>query len=55
MCPEDLTNAAKNDTILVKVRGKMIQKHGHMTHSYSHVRQKIRELARLEILLRKVD
>ncbi|XP_033730108.1 uncharacterized protein LOC117319405, partial [Pecten maximus] len=52
MNADEITIAARNDRIITKVGEKLYQKHGHLPHLYSHVSQKMRELARLLIAVR---
>ncbi|XP_062581100.1 uncharacterized protein LOC134242919, partial [Saccostrea cucullata] len=55
MSADEVSIAARNDTIIVKIGEKLYQKHGHLTHLYTHVSQKMRELGRLLISLREID
>ena len=55
MSADEISIAARNDTIIVKFGEKLYQKHGHLTHLYTHVSQKMRELGRLIISLRELD
>jgi hypothetical protein len=55
MSADEISIAARNDTLIVKIGEKLYQKHGHLTHLYNHVSQKMRELGRLLISLREFD
>ncbi|XP_056007620.1 uncharacterized protein LOC125653612 [Ostrea edulis] len=55
MSADEISIAARNDPIIVRVGEKLYQKHGHLTHLYTYVSQKMRELGRLLILLRETD
>lgn len=55
MVRDEVTIAARNDPIILKVGEKLYQKHGHLTHLYSHISQKMRELGRFLICSRKKD
>lgn len=55
MLKDEVTLAARNDTIILKVGEKLYQKHGHLTHLYSHISQKMRELGRFLICSKTQD
>ena len=55
MTYNEVTIAARNDTIIVKIGEKLFQKHGHLPQLYSHVSQKMRELGRFLVKLRETD
>ncbi|XP_056001324.1 uncharacterized protein LOC125677270 [Ostrea edulis] len=55
MSADEISIAARNDPIIVRVGETLYQKHGHLTHLYTYVSQKMRELGRLLILLRETD
>nr|XP_022290881.1 uncharacterized protein LOC111102433 isoform X2 [Crassostrea virginica] len=55
MSSDEISIAARNDPIIVRVGEKLHQKHGHLNHLYTYVSQKMRELGRLLISLRETD
>ncbi|XP_056003954.1 uncharacterized protein LOC125662207 isoform X6 [Ostrea edulis] len=55
MVRDEVTIAARNDAIILKVGEKLYQKHGHLTHLYSHISQKMRELGRFLICAKTQD
>ncbi|XP_052248165.1 uncharacterized protein LOC127856165 isoform X8 [Dreissena polymorpha] len=55
MVKDEVTLAARNDTIILKVGEKLYQKHGHLPHLYSHISQKMRELGRFLICSKTQD
>ena len=55
MATDNVTIAARNDQIIVKIGEKLYQKHGHLPHLRSHISQKMRELGRFLICARDED
>lgn len=55
MVRDEVTIAARNDRIILKIGEKLYQKHGHLTHLYSHISQKMRELGRFLICSKTQD
>lgn len=55
MVGDEVSIAARNDRVIMKIGEKLYQKHGHLPHLYTHISQKIRELGRFLICARKQD
>ena len=53
MKSDEVTNAARNDRIILKIGEKLYQKHGSLPHLYTHISQKIRELGRFLLCARE--
>ena len=55
MIGDNVTIAARNDRIILKIGEKLYQKHGHLPHLFSHISQKMRECGRFLICARDID
>ncbi|KAK3084356.1 hypothetical protein FSP39_012139 [Pinctada imbricata] len=55
MSTDEVTMVVRNDPIIIRVGEKLFQKHGQLPHLYSHISQKMRELGRFLLSVRKED
>ncbi|XP_060085124.1 uncharacterized protein LOC132564488 [Ylistrum balloti] len=55
MNTDEITMVVRNDPVILRIGEKLFQKHGHLPHLYPHVSQKMRELGRFLISVRKQD
>lgn len=55
MINDEVKIVVRNDLIINKIGAKLNKKHRHHPHLYTHISQKMRELARFLMAARKVD